>query len=188
VSSARMVKLHRFTLDAEGVWANDGAGERLAWSNLGVVVVALVRADVTRTTEEEEFVRHGGRATPIKVTHERTKTEHAFAHAAYFFPRRNSASRRPWLLGEASAQFVSLGPRMQPTRRANFFATLAAVRQLAPDAVFDDRFVTHPQTSSVALQVHGADAVPAVSTGATLDVTVHILAAWLQRDRSGPYR
>jgi hypothetical protein len=187
VPSAQMVKLHRFSLDANGIWANDGHGAQLPWADIGVVVVALVRADVMRTTEEVEYQPTVGR-TPSKVTHEVIKNEQSLTHAAHLFPRRGAASRTPWLLDEATAQFRSLGASMQPTRRGNFLATLARVRQCAPHAIVDDRFVTYPRTSSVVLHVRGNDPAGPAPAGPGVDLMVHILAEWLMRDRGGPYR
>ena len=77
---------------------------------------------------------------------------------------------------------------MQPTRRANFFSTVAAVRRLAPEAVVDDRFVASPLVSQASVHVRGTDAAPVSQPAGLIDLTVTILAGWLQRDRRGPYR
>jgi hypothetical protein len=187
VSSTAMVKLRRFTFDAAGVWADDRAGDHLAWSDLGVVIVAVVRSEVSRTTQELDFAGPGDESSR-NMRHEVTKTEHSVTHVAYLFPRAGAATRTPWLLDEATAQFLSLGAAMHPTRRANFFTTVAQLRDHAPHAIVDDRFVTSPRTASAVLHVRGNDATPKVAAGASVDLVVHILAGWLQRDRSGPYR
>jgi hypothetical protein len=187
VSSAQMVKLRRFTFDAGGVWANDRAGDHLAWSDLGVVVVAVVRSEVARTTQELDYPGTSDESSRT-LRHDVTKTEHSLTHVAYLFPRRGAAARTPWLLDEATAQFLSLGARMQPTRRANFFTTITQLREHAPHAIVDDRFVTSPRTASVVLHVRGTDATPKVAAGASVDLVVHVLAEWLMRDGSGPYR
>jgi hypothetical protein len=212
VSSAQMVKLRRFTFDVAGVWANryesrasgaevpegqanplawpeenDRAGDHLAWSDLGVVVVAVVRSEVARTTQELDYPGTSDESSRT-LRHDVTKTEHSLTHVAYLFPRRVAAARTPWLLDEATAQFLSLGARMQPTRRANFFTTITQLREHAPHAIVDDRFVTSPRTASVVLHVRGTDATPKVAAGASVDLVVHVLAEWLMRDRSGPYR
>jgi hypothetical protein len=186
-TSAQMVKLSRFAFDASGVWANDGVGDHLAWGDLAVVVVALVRSEVARTTQELE---HPGSTdgSSRAMTRDVTKTEHSVSHVAYLFPRRDGRSGVPWLLEEATAQFRGLGPAMQPTRRANFLATVARVRQLAPHAVVDDRFVSHPRTAAVVVHVRGGETAAPVPAGADVDLLVHILASSLMARRGGPYR
>lgn len=186
-ASAEMVKLRRFTFDASGVWANDGAGDHLAWADLAVVVVALVRSEVARTTQD---IEHPGSTdgSSRTMTRDVTKTEHTFSHVAYFFPRRDGRVRVPWLLDEATAQFRGLGAAMQSTRRGNFLATVARLRQLAPHAVVDDRFVTHPRAASVVVHVRGGESAAPVPAGADVDLLVHILASSLMQSRGGPYR
>jgi len=187
VSSSQMVRLHRFALEAGGVWANDGAGEFLAWGDLGVVVLALVRAQVARTTEEVELVGRGARR-PVAIKRDVTRNEHALSHAAFLFPHPRAGARLPWLLEEATAQFLSLGEAMQPTRRGNFFATVARIRRFAPRALVDDRYVTSPLVSASTVKVRGAESGAVGLAGVPVELTVQVLAEWLTRDRSGPYR
>jgi hypothetical protein len=190
VHAAHMVKLHRFSLDATGVWANGQAGDRLAWADLGAVILALVRTSVSKTTEESEYMSSmtAHSINQMRVTHQVTRTQTATTHVAYLFPNALAASPRPWLLEEATAQFVGLGRDMQPTRHGNFFATIAAMRRYAPNAVFDDRFVASPIISHGTVHLHGQATAPPQPPPALADLTVNILAATLSRDRGGPYR
>ncbi len=187
VPASQMVRLHRFHIDPSGVWANGLSGERLSWSDLGVVVVATVRTPVARTTEEVEY-QMPRQSTPSKVTRHVTRSEQVASNIAYLFPNSRAVGQRPWLLEEASAQFLTLGREMQATRHANFFATIAILRRLAPEAVVDDRFVTSPLTSHGTVYVRGNETAPPPTAAAIVDLTVSILAGWLQRDRRGPYR
>lgn len=187
VPTAQMVRLHRFTLDEAGVWANDRGGERLAWNDVGAVVVALLRSSVARTREEVDYPPPSA-GMPARTTVAVTKTEHPATHAAYFFPHRRAASSRPWVLEEATAQFLSLGAAMQPTRRANFLATVAAVRRLARGTPVDDRFVASPLSSPGVLHTRGADPAPPPVTPPMTDLTMHILAGMLLQHGRGPYR
>jgi len=187
VPSDRMIRLHRFALEAGGVRANDSAHHFLAWGDLRVVILATIRAAVSRTVEEIEY-EPSESSSMERSKFQLTKTEHSSAHHAYLFPDRNSSSPTPWLLDEATAQFLSLGPRMQATRPANFLETLKRIRELAPHVIVDDRFVASPQTSAVLLQARGNDPAPRVAAGAVVDLRVHLLAEWLMRPRGGPYR
>jgi hypothetical protein len=189
VPTAAMVHLHRFQLDADGIWANDSAGERLTWGDVGAVIIALLRSDIRRTKEELATVTPRiGRVADLPIVVHVTSTEHGSSHAAYLFPHPRAASRRPWVLEEATAQFLSLGPKMQPTRRANFLATVAMMRRFAPQAIFDDRFATHPVATHVTTQVHAGESAPPPAASVVVDTAVHILATMLLADRGGPYR
>jgi hypothetical protein len=187
VPSAQMVRFHRFTLEPSGVWANDRAGDRLAWADLGVIVVALLRSQVARTKEEIEFQATVPR-TPGSGKHAATKTELTSTHAAYLFPHSRAPSSRPWLFEEATAQFTALGPKMEPTRRANFVLTMRLIRRMAPNVVVDDRFVAGPLVVPGLIHVRGNDYVPPVIAAGQAEVTIHVLASWLMRERGGPYR
>jgi hypothetical protein len=186
VAATEMVSLHRFELDEGGM--SSQAGDRLAWSDLGVVVVAGRSLRVARTTEETQYQSSLGGRRPNQVTREVTRAESSTTHSAYFFPNAHAASRRPWVLDEATAQFSSLGPSMQPTRRANFHTTISKVRQLAPGVVIDDRFVAAPLAASETVRVRDHDSVLTPAGGATADLLVNVLAAWLMRAHEGPYR
>jgi hypothetical protein len=189
VPTAAMVHLHRFHIDAEGLWANDSAGERLAWGDVGAVIIALLRSDIRRTKEELATVTPRiGRVADLPVVVHVTSTEHGSSHAAYLFPHPRAERRRPWVLEEATAQFLSLGPKMQPTRRANFLATVTMMRRFAPGAIFDDRFATHPVATQATTQVHAGESAPPPVATAIVDTTMHILATTLLADRGGPYR
>ena len=184
IPSAQMMKLRRFSIDGHGLWAHDHAGEKLAWDDLGAVVVAAIRTNVLRTTRERTLVQ--GEDGPVE--HDHPTNEHVLTHAAYLFPHARATERRPWLLEEQTAQYVSLGPKMLPTRHQNFFATIDLVRDHAPRAVFDDRFVEHPLSSAALVQVRGSESATPSTFGANLDLTVQVLAQWMMRDRGGPYR
>jgi hypothetical protein len=181
------VRMHRFTIEDQYLWANDREGERLSWSDIGAVIIALVRSPVARTKEEIEYPVVPSR-TPQTVKHDVTKTEHTSVHTGYLFPHRRASGQRPWVIEETTAQFLSLGARMQPTRRANFLTTLGSIRRLAPQAIVDDRFVAYPLTSTGLLRVRGSEQAPAMSPSIDVDATIHILARWLLGEYRGPYR
>ncbi len=187
------VRLHRFTLEDQYLWANDRAGERLAWTDVGALIIALIRSPIARTrtqTQNKEEIEYAvvPSRMPQTLKHDVTKTEHTSVHTAYLFPHRRASVQRPWVIEETTAQFLSLGIRMQPTRRANFLTTLGSIRRLAPQAIVDDRFVACPLTSTALLRVHGSEQAPAMSPSIDVDATIHILAEWLLGAYRGPYR
>jgi hypothetical protein len=181
----RMVKLGRFSFDAAGLWAHDRGGEPLAWRDLGVVVLVAVRSKVRRMTR----VRGANPRAIPRVEEDRVGDDEVITHAAYLFGRAAATRPRPpWLLEEETAQYISLGDRMQPTRHQNFITTVNRFRDLAPEAVFHDRLVSRPQPVDNFVQVHGHPSGSPSTAVASLDLTVQILARWMMRDRGGPYR
>jgi hypothetical protein len=145
-----------------------------------------MRSDVVRTTREKDVNttlrrRYGNPAT---VEREVTRHEHVVERAAYWFLRTG----RPWLLRESEAQYAALGPAMRPTRRENFDAMLALLRERARGAVFDDRFASQPLGAGQPVQVRGNEAAVPSGADAANDLIVQVLAAWLVRPKGGVYR
>ena len=179
VARGEMTTLRRFSFDAAGLWAHDRTGEALAWSHLGVVVVTALRTPVVRDRDAPT-----SRSDPSRPPELPTTQELVLTHAAYLFPRARK-SRVVWLLDEQLAQYAALGTKMRATRHDNFFATVSLFRDLAPGAVFDDRFVARTQAPSSIVRVEGQSAS---TSGASLDLTAQVLARWIMRDQGGPYR
>ena len=189
VAGSQMVQVHRFAFDQTSLWANDGQGDRLAFDDLGAVLVTASRMDVARTTTHKEPLPMRGKPRPT-VVRDHTTHEHVIAHAAYLFPRRTLGSPhpRPWILAERAAQYLSLGARMRMTRHENYMATLDLLRACSPRAIYDERLAVEPRTGAGLVQIHGHDSPAPLLTDATLDLSVHLLAEWLFRVRGGPFR
>ncbi len=185
VSVERMVHVHRFTLEAAGLRA-DARGPTLAYDEVAAIVRAAVETSILRTTREIEAVRAGARGTRVEVEVERTRAERAVEQVAFLFARGEGV---PWVLRAGEARYLALGAAMRPTSMENFLATVALLRERAPKATYDERFVAHPLVRQAETYVRGHDtAAPALDDRA-VEVRVHILARGLGRSvREGPYR
>lgn len=183
-----LTKVHRFTWDAQGLTANGPGSPALRWNDIAVVVVVQTRTDVLRDKKEIDMEFHGRRAERVEKME--TRHESTMELSAYLFPRKgeDARPRPPWLLHEREAQYLGLGPQMQPVRRTNFNVTLGLVREHARDALFDDRFVKTPINATDFVHVLGSDEPRADVAPRGVEVQATLVALWLERSRGGPYR
>jgi len=190
VPGGDMVQMHRFVLGEREIVPNDDNWARLAYDDIAVVVMVARRIDVVRRTFERMPDAPVAGRPPIRhiQAEQHTAFEHVYDRVAYLFPRRVEPPRRPWILHEREAQYMSLGARMQPTQRANFLIALEMLRARAPGAIFDDRFVTSPRTIANVTHAAGHDSPRPEPTNFLVEVLVHALATWLAASRGGPYR
>jgi hypothetical protein len=190
VPGGEMVQMHRFALGEREIVPNDDSWERLAYDDVGVIVVVARRIDVVRRTLDRvgEPLAAGRPAPRYAQPQQHTAFEHVYDRVAYLFPRRAEPRRNPWMLHEREAQYMSLGARMQPTQRANFLTAVELLRERAPHAIFDDRFVSSPRMLANVTQVRGHDSPRPEPTNFAVEVLVHALATWLSSSRGGPYR
>jgi hypothetical protein len=190
--SRDLVHVHRFSVDDHFLWAN-GPGERaprLALTELAAVVVIAARTDITRTTVEREVHVRGGPQGGTTHEVEHTSHEHVVEQSAFLFgaPDAEGVLPAPWLLHEREVRYLGLGPKMQPTQRANFGATIALLRERAPHIVVDDRFVRTPLATTDFIAITGIGPANLSTAPRGVDVIVRALASHLLRSRGGPYR
>ena len=188
IATHGMVDVHRFRLDERSVYANDGDADRMSFDDIGALIVVTTRSNVVRSKVERAPASVGARP-PMRVEREHESRERLDEHALYLVPRgdHGAPTRRPWVLRQSTAQYLSLGPRMRPTRPENFAVIVHVLRERAPRAKFDDRFAVHPRTTSDGIHVHGNATVAAPSDAGT-DLAVHLLARSLQAASGGVFR
>jgi hypothetical protein len=180
-----VVRVKRLSVDATSMGASDRAEDRLLYDSIGALVHVANRTDVEHVTRENDLVSDSalvGRR-PYTVVHERTSREHVLEHALFVFP---VDALRPWVIHERETKYLGLGTAMRPTAHENFFATVELLRDRAPSAPYDDRFVASPRTPHRVLRVRGLGAPE--TTAEHGDPSVHLLALWLMRGSGGPYR
>ena len=185
IVTSDVVNVKRISLDATGIGGNDGAGDRLPYDSIGALIHVATRNDVERITRESEPPNASGYAgrPPQTVVRDRASHDHILEHALFVFP---VDGLRPWVISEHGTKYLGLGAAMRPTAHENFHATLDVLRERAPGAPYDDRFVGSPRTPNRVLRVRGSGApeIPAEHG----DPSVHLLALWLMRGSGGPYR
>jgi hypothetical protein len=187
---ADLVRVHRFAFDETGLYCDGADGKRsadLPFDRIGAIIRLAMRRNVVRATREKELRSYGVRPpATIEVDHNAHET--LVTHAAYLVPRPFGDTReKPWFLHEREASFLALGAAMRPTRRENLTAALDLIRERAPAAVYDDRFVASPLVASHVVTVRdnvSPDPPPGLDGGVAL--SAHLLAEWLLD--AAPYR
>ena len=185
IVTSDVVNVKRISIDTMRIGANDGAGDRLPYDSIGALIHVATRSDVERVTRESEPPYegiHSGRP-PQTGVRDRTSHEHILEHALFVFPVDGLT---PWVILERGTKYLGLGPAMRPTAHENFHATIDLLRERAPNASYDDRFVGSSRTPNKVVRVRGSGApeVPAEHG----DPSVHLLALWLMRGNENPYR
>jgi hypothetical protein len=179
-----MVSVRHFVLETTGLRA-DTQGPTLAYDAMAAIVRVAVETSVWRTTRETES-KVSVRGTRVNFEVQRTRAEHAIEQVLFLFVRDEGV---PWVLRAGEARYRSLGASLRPTVIENFMATLALLRERAPRAVYDERFVAHPFVRKAETHVRGHDTVSPGLEDEGIEVRMHLLAQVLGRgSHEGPYR
>lgn len=185
VSIEHMVHARRFALDATGIRA-DAQGPSLAFDAIGAIVRVAVESSIWRTTRELENEMPGVRGRQIQVKVDRTRADHAIEQALFLFVRGGGV---PWVLRAGEARYLSLGAALRPTSMENFLVTVALLRDRAPRAIYDERFVARPLVRQAETHVRGHDTASPELGDLGVEVRLHLLArALAQGSGTGPYR
>jgi hypothetical protein len=188
IASFAMVDMHRFQFDEVFLFTDSARQRWLAFADIGAILVVGTRTSVIRATMEEETVSRGIRHS-VTVRREHKTSEQVLERAAYVYPLDEDGQLQcPWVLREKNAQFLALGPALRRTRHENFQATVDLLRERAPGAAHDDRYLTSPRLASELVQVRDRDTAPGAAADAGVDLSIHLLARWLLRPTGGPYR
>jgi hypothetical protein len=160
VASGAMTALRDFQLGEE-VLASSAGGELMPYSD----VLALLRATHRTTTTSVEEVKErklrpgmaiatGGLILSKKTTREViTKTE-AREQVLYIF---SGSGAPPWILRERTARYTGLGADLRPTSLENFATTIRRLRELAPQAYYDERLMGGRPIRGVAEGIEATD-------------------------------
>jgi len=166
----RMVHVHRVALDEAGLRADPG-GPTLAYSDLGVIVRVAAETAIWRTTREKELHSVRGRGVLVEVEH--TRTERAFEQAAFLFARGGGV---PWVMRAGEARYLGLGEAMRRTTTENVLTVVEQLRERAPRAAYDERFVADPLVRHADTHVRDNDHAPPELGDAGLELRVQLLA------------
>lgn len=123
----------------------DGAEARLEFADVVALVhVMLASESETATAKQEKMLSvgrtlaTGGLARNKTVTKHSREQSHEAEPALYVVP---SSVREPILLRQNQLRYQGLGAPLPPTKLTCFQALLARLRQLAPEALYDDRLL-----------------------------------------------
>jgi hypothetical protein len=185
VPVGRMVHMHRFAMGTDALRADD-RGPTLAYGDIEAIVRVAAETAILRTTREKESTGVGGKATAALVEH--TRTDQATEHVPFLFVRGGGV---PWVMRAGEARYLTLGAALRPTTLENFRTTVALLREKAPRAGYDDRFVALPLVRQAEAHVRDHESAAPDLGDRDMEVRLHLLvrALTVGRDwREGPYR
>jgi hypothetical protein len=185
VSSLDMVSMRRPRLEEDAVVLDDRPGERLPYDDVLALIPAVHHRRVDTATQTRETKLSMGRAlvtggmsfTKTVKTNTRSATEERDV-VLYVF-RRSGAP--PWILREHGTGWAGLGLPLAPSESENYRAAVAALRERAPRATFDDRLMTRKAGERSALSGGGGSTTVKTSSEAGVDLLAHLLALWIAR-------
>lgn len=175
-AAAAMFAPRSFELSDVAFTGVAAAGERLAlpYDELFGLVHATVIVEVEATVVEKQrklslgrIAMTGGLMTSKTVTKKRSSVTSAREPVLYLFRR---TGRDHLLVRENGLQYDGLGPRLGRTRHENFNGLIAVLRERAPHAFYDQRYVAQRPPR---LPIGAADSTVAASE---TDVAAYVLA------------
>jgi hypothetical protein len=136
-----------FELRAGGmtVAPRQGDSYEVPWSAVRLLVrgTAVSSETTVETQTEKKFSMGRAVASGGLVRNKKVKVEHSHTEQLRegFF-HLYAAGLPVSVFGETTVDYVGLGERMQPTRTVNFVVLIERIRELAPQAAYDDRLQT----------------------------------------------
>jgi len=194
VASTAMISMRRFRLETDAVTLDEQSGERLRYDDILAMVAAVHRrrTDVETRAKETRFsvaraaITGGMSMRKTVTTQSRSASEERDA-VLYVF-RKDAAT--PWILRESGTVWAGHGRPLAPSAGDNFRMTVAALRERAPNAAYDDRLVSRKAIAErTAVAGGGAKTTVKSSSEGAVDLLAHLLALWLGRaSSSAAYR
>jgi hypothetical protein len=189
VSCEDMVAMRRPRLEADAVTLDDLPAERLPYADVLALLPAAHQRRVDTATQTRQTKLSMGRAlmtggvafTKTVKTNTRNATEERDV-VLYVFRR---SGEPPWLLRERGTGWAGLGLPLAPSESENYRLAVAALRERAPGATFDDRLMTRKASERSSLSGGGGNTTVKTSSQAGVDLLAHLLALHIAR---GAYR
>jgi hypothetical protein len=175
--SGRMATLRNFELASTELIADRDSRGSCRYDDITVMLRAIHRScrEIVEQVKQRKFqpvmaVATGGMILSKKITKDVTTTTSSREQVLYLFRR---GQEHPWILRERTANYAALGSAMGPSSFENFATSIARLRQLAPQAVYDERLTNSRPIRGIG---DGSDAV---------DIQACLLADFLARPVSG---
>ncbi|HEY4120573.1 MAG TPA: hypothetical protein VGM56_22065 [Byssovorax sp.] len=182
--TSRFTRAHRMRFEDTAFVPHDGGPARIPYDDIELLVHAVIKSAILRTTHERIVNPKIGKPPTIDVA-DVVHSEHAAERVLFVFGRTTP----PCAIHETEARYLGLGRAMKPTAHANFLETVAVLRERAPGAIYDERFTASPISTADVGFVRDND-TPVVHAGdPAIDLQIHLLASWLRSEHGGsPYR
>lgn len=146
VPSSRLTTLRNFELTKTDLVSDRDSTESCRYDDIAVMLRATHRS--SRESVEQVKGRKfqpamalatGGMVLSKKVTKEVITTTTSREQVLYLFLRDRE---QPWILRERVSSYAALGADMGPSSFENFSRTIAQLRKLAPQAIYDERLTS----------------------------------------------
>jgi hypothetical protein len=190
VSSEDMVAMRRPRLGSDTVTLDDRPEEPLPYADVLALLPAMHQRRVESATQTRETklsmsraVMTGGLAFTKTV---KTSTRQASEERDVVLYVFRKSGGTPWLLHERGTAWAGLGLPLAPSEGENFRLAVAALRERAPSAAYDDRLMTRKPAERASLSGSGGNTTVKSSSQAGVDLLAHVLAMWIAR--KGAYR
>jgi hypothetical protein len=175
VMASDMVSLRRFAFTEDALVAGEGAGARLPWADLALLIRAndRRRVETERVVKEKKFdltrtVVSGGLIRSRTTTQTVTTRADDSEPVLYLF---RTSGATPFILREQGTHYEALGARLESTAAPNFLATVAELRARAPEAGYDERLLSRRRPPVAAGAAGGK-----LSSPHDLDLLAHLVA------------
>lgn len=161
VSSATTTTLKDFRFEGGSLVAASADADRLPFAEISGFVRASHRTSAETKTEVKErklrpgmAIATGGLVSSKTVTREVVARSEDREQVLYLFRRSGGA---PWILRERTARYGGLGADAGRTLLENFDTTIRRLRELAPNAFYDDRLKAGRAVRGIASAVDATD-------------------------------
>jgi len=111
----------------------------------------------------------------------KTSTHHATEERDIVLYVFRKSGAPPWLLRERGTGWAGLGLPLAPSEGENYRLAVAALRERAPGATFDDRLMTRKAGERSSLTGGSGTTTVKTSSQAGVDLLAHVLALWIAR-------
>jgi hypothetical protein len=161
VASSAMTSLRDFHFEPDALLAGPPSAERLLYTDVLGLFRASHRTTATSTHEVKERKLQPGMAIATggliltKTTKKEVTTKTETREQVLYIFRKSGAA--PWILHERGAKYMGLGPDLRPTSLENFNTTTRRLRDLAPQAVYDERLMSGRPIRGVAEGIDAMD-------------------------------
>lgn len=189
VSSGDMVSMRKLRLAPDAVTLDDRPAERLPYDDVLALLPAVHQRRVDTATQTRETKLSMGRALMTggmaftKTVKTSTRSSAEERDVVLYVFRRSGAP--PWLLREHGTSWAGLGLPLAHSESENFRIAVAALRERAPGATYDDRLMTRKAGERSMMSGSGGNTTVKTSSEAGVDLLAHLQALWIAR---GAYR
>ena len=187
VPSDVMIAPKRFALEPDALVSADDPSLRLPYADVLGIFRAMhsTRTELHTETKEKKFsmgraLVTGGIVMSKTTTKGHTSVSNEREQLLYLF---RASGQTPWCFWERGTNYGGLGKEMLPSSAQSFLALIGKLRQLAPQAVYDERLLTPRGAPNRPVRVGGGGDAVSSSSGGGVDLLAHVIALTIAEKR-----